>query len=108
MGQYADDARWRSDGENHYSEISPMLRLLFHAPDSTPAGGWRESQRWRINRHNSSFHSPHPAARMPGMSEPKKKAGVGFWATIIVLGVFSLQFLYLLALGPEQYLFAKG
>jgi len=38
------------------------------------------------------------------MSEPKKKPGVAFWATIIVVGVVLMPFLYLAALGPTAFL----
>ncbi len=37
-----------------------------------------------------------------------KKSSTGFWATMIVIGVVLLPFLYLAALGPEEYLLAKG
>lgn len=45
---------------------------------------------------------------IPGMSEERKKAGAGFWATVVVLGVVSLPFLYLAILGPEMYLCESG
>ena len=41
---------------------------------------------------------------MPGMSEPQKKAGAGFWATVVV----AVALAYPLSYGPFSGLYSRG
>jgi hypothetical protein len=43
---------------------------------------------------------------MPGMSEPQKKPGVAYWATVAL--VISLPVLYVLAYGPWTWVVIHG
>jgi hypothetical protein len=58
-------------------------------------------------KENRPSHPERPAGKLLNMSEPRKHGTAGVWAAAILVGIVTMSFVYLLLLGPLQFLAMK-
>jgi hypothetical protein len=58
-------------------------------------------------KENRSSNPERPAGKLLNMSEPRKHGTAGVWAAAILVGIVTMPFIYLLLLGPLQFLAMK-